>query len=359
MSMRYAAPQEDGSKRHVSAGATMLDGPPAVIVSPAAPVASPAAGPAPAGALPRVRPGSLADAKACRTRLQQLLAGLDRAGRVLDVLIAQAKANRIFLLLEDRQGNYFDSWEAFCTAAVPWGLGLPPALLDELVAERNDPRILARRVLAAPAQLAPHGLARSAYRTAPPAPSPGPESAGGGAAGDRDPGASPETDADEGGPGAANEGTLGRAPLRAPDTGVLHPGTGTNYLLARLRRDRPDLLAQVADGLLPSAEAAAVVAGIVARKVSVSLTPMSFARAVVKHLTPAERAEVVDLLQHPERIPDPQSRSASWARRRAEETPEARAAREQKAAAYRARANERKRVRRMRAGAPADTEAAG
>jgi len=101
------------------------------------------------------------------------------------------------------------------------------------------------------------------------------------------------------------------------------------------------------------------VAGIIAPKVTVTLTPMAVARAVVKHLTPAERAEVVDLLQHPERITDPQSRRASWARRRAEETPEARAAREQKAAAYRARANERKRVRRMRAGASVDTEAAG
>ena len=169
--------------------------------------------PAPATApLARIRAGSIDDAKKCRAVLQQLLASRATRSAYLETLATVAQSKQIHLLLRDGHGRFFTSWEAFVTAPLPHGLGVSLAVLDEVVKERTDLRVIARRLLRedVPGQLL---LGRRSRRRR------------------ADP---------------ATAGTTGPP-----------PGTGRAYWLARLRRDRPDLLAQVESGELPSALAAA------------------------------------------------------------------------------------------------------
>ena len=65
--------------------------------------------------------------------------GLERADEVLLRLVAQAQAHRIHLVLEDEHGTFFRDWTSFCTAPIPWGLGISQALIDELAREHRDP----------------------------------------------------------------------------------------------------------------------------------------------------------------------------------------------------------------------------
>jgi hypothetical protein len=60
-------------------------------------------------------------------------------------------------------------------------------------------------------------------------------------------------------------------------------GADTNYTLARLERDRPDLHAQVMGGAL-SANSAAVVAGFRTRTMSIPLDPDRAARAILRRI---------------------------------------------------------------------------
>jgi hypothetical protein len=268
--------------------------------------------------LPRVRPGSVSDAKALRSQLLRLVGDVYRGGQVLDLLVAQARAKAIYLVLDGPDGAPFESWEAFCTAARPWGLGLPAALLDAVVAEARDIRALARRVLLGPVLLAPHGLTRAAQA--------------------RERGLTGETD-------ETGETTpaLGHAPLVDPRTGKVRKGASTIYLLHRLRRDRPDVLLRVAEGAL-TLTVARKLAGIVSRQVTVTANPEAFARAITAHLSESERAELLVLLRHPERIPPAASRRYAWQRRRDGETAKARAQREAREAAALARRRERNRA---------------
>src|SRR3954451_13264890 len=80
--------------------------------------------------LPRVRAGSVADAKALRSRLQQLVQGLARGALYLDALIDQAKSKHIWLVLERPGGGYFNSWEEFCCTPTPHGLGYRPEAVE-------------------------------------------------------------------------------------------------------------------------------------------------------------------------------------------------------------------------------------
>lgn len=213
---------------------------------------------------PPVRAGSRPDAKALRARLQALLQGLERADEVLLRLIDQAQANHIYLVLEDERGEFFPDWTAFATSPQPWGLGISEALVAELAREHVDPKRRARLVMNAPVVLRYQGLRH-----------PGPD--------------------------------------RPPPTPPNHRGNPGDYWLARLRRDHPELLEQVADGRLPSIAAAARLAGLVQPRVNVILTPMNVARLIVCHLDPDGQAELVDLVAHPERITAPAGHhSPAW-----------------------------------------------
>ena len=232
--------------------------------SPAAPLARPV--PA-ARELPPVRAGNVPDAKALRTRLQTLLQGLERADEVLFRLVAQAQVNRIYLVLEDPRGRFFKDWTSFCTAPRPWGLGISQALVDELAREQRDPRRRARLTLEGPLLL----QTRSAPRK-------------------------------------------GRAPASVT--------RGMEYSLQRLLRDRPDLLQRVASGELPSLQAAAELAGHRPPFSAVLVEPESLARLIVSRLEPAQQAEVIRLVQHPQEIPDPgHGRNPHWERYKARTVP--------------------------------------
>ena len=226
--------------------------------------------PTPAAALevPHVRPGSCWDAKVLRGKIQELLARIDRADEQVRLLCHLAQERAIFKMLEAPDGRYFDSWHAFVTAPVPWGLGVAPDLVAELVKEHRDPKRKARLVLEAPQLL----LTRSAPRK-------------------------------------------GRTAA---------PARGIDYSLQRLKRDRPDLLERVASGEL-TIQAAAEEAGHRPPFTGVLVEPMAIARLVVSRLDAPQQRELIDLVQHPERITDPGKgqRSQHWEAYRQRTTPPA------------------------------------
>jgi hypothetical protein len=210
---------------------------------------------------------------------------VERADETLAVLAATAQEKRIFLVLEDERGRYFETWTDFCVAPVPWGLGLDQAMVARLVEEHRDPRRRARLVLEAPLLLRARG----------------------------------------GVPGHASTRSPG-APSRR---GRLN---GADYLLQRLKRDFPELLERVADGTLPSIAAAAEQAGLKQRKLRVLANPMAVARLIVTTFDPSAQREVVDLVEHPERITAPPgANSAAWKRYREATPPPVALARERAA----------------------------
>ena len=264
------------------------------------PVLTPPPAPAAPLPVPHVRAGSHYDAKRLRGRIQQLLAAVDRADGQLRVLCQQARDKKIFLVLEDPRGRYFPDWTAFVTAPQPWGLGLDGGLVDALVEEARDPARRARLML-------------------------------------------------------ASDVVVGRQGVRSPRR-LAATERGAQYKLARLKRDHPDVLERLARGELPSLKAAWAAAGFRTGEARVFLDPMNVARVVVTRLPPAAQREVVELLQHPERITAPPRgrTSAAWrAFDEARTTPEERARREaERAARYaatRAAIDARKREQRRAA----------
>jgi hypothetical protein len=229
--------------------APMLESPPVPDLSPPTPAA-------PLPDLPRTRPGSRWDAKLLRQRIQSALQAADRVDEQVRLLCEQARSRRIYLVLEDPQGNYFQDWTSFVTAPIPWGLGMNPALIDELVKERRDPKRQARLVLEGPPLL----QTRS-----------------------------------------------------APRKGRTQPGVrGLEYTLARLRRDRVDLLERVAAGEL-TIQAAAELAGHKPPIAGVLVEPAAIARLIVSRLDEPQQREVIRLVQHPQEIPDPlHGTNAHW-----------------------------------------------
>jgi hypothetical protein len=277
-----------------------------------------------AGEVPPVRAGNVCDAKALRHRLQQLLAGLERADETLLRLVAQAQANRIHMVLEDEHGKFFRDWTSFATAPVPWGLGLSPALVEELAREHRDPARRARLVMDAPLVLRYRG----------------------------------------GQPGHLPTRAPGGAPLDRPRTPRRRVLNGTDYVLQRLKRDHPALLRQVAEGAL-SVPQAAERAGLHRRMLRVWDSPMAFARAIVTTFDPPRQREVVDLVQHPERITAPPgANNAAWKRYQQASTPPEDWARQQAAhreaiaAGRRARDAARARARRAASSSPGQPPAA-
>jgi hypothetical protein len=269
--------------------------------------------PTPAAPLPAppVRVGSYVDAKALRRKIQQLLAAIGRADEHVRCLCQTAREKQIYLLLEGPTGAYFRDWTEFVSAPVPWGLGLDAGLLEELARERSDPRRLARLALEGPLRLRPPGG------------QPGPRVAG--------------------------------APRQRT--------SGSDYRLQRLKRDRPDLLRQLASGELPSVREAWHLAGLRSMEAGVLLDPQNVARLVVTRLTPAEQQEVLDLLQHPEQITPPRGRCPHWVAYRARTVPPevlAREAREraERRAAKQQRGLEYARERRAAAAAARQAQAA-
>jgi hypothetical protein len=225
--------------------------------------------PSAAPPLTRIRAGSRDDAMRVRATPQALLLTWARQSEYLEALVEAARAKGVHLLLEDAHGAPFPSWEAFCLERQPWGLGIPAEAVELIIKERSDPRAQARRVLAdeAPGRLR---LGRQSHR---------------------------------------------RAARDLAGTKGPRPGTGKDYLLARLARDHRPVLEALERGEYPSVVAAARAAGILTKIVQLRPTPESYARSALATLDAAQLGRLVHYLTHPQDVPSAQARPGNQAGR--------------------------------------------
>src|ERR1035441_1776618 len=81
--------------------------------------------------------GSLDWAKYIRTEIQVGLKNSDSDVKSLQGWIGLLQQYDGYKVLEDRTGRLFPSYAAFCTEKQPWGLGIDPAVLEQVVRERR------------------------------------------------------------------------------------------------------------------------------------------------------------------------------------------------------------------------------
>lgn len=77
---------------------------------------------------------------------------------------------------------------------------------------------------------------------------------------------------------------------------ISESGNNGSYLAARLKKKRPDLLAELEEGKLKSLKAAATKAGILKPTATVTVTVEGFTKAIKKRLTPEQIRELVQNL---------------------------------------------------------------
>jgi hypothetical protein len=188
-------------------------------------------------------PGSEPWAIAARRELQKLVKVSESDHERLSFYVQSFQETKGYRALLDKAGRPFRSWEAFCTAPYPWGLGYRTADIDRIIAERK-----ARTV----AELA----------------------------------ADPEVKP------LAEPNTTGRNNPTVDNINGRPTGTSVSCLVRRLKRDAPDTAKALARGEYPSARAAGIAAGIV--KVP---TPLEAARKACAKLSARERRELIDWLQ--------------------------------------------------------------
>lgn len=94
---------------------------------------------------------------------------------------------------------------------------------------------------------------------------------------------------------APKSGEIGRN-RRATSTPNRNRGTVAAYNARRLRRDAPDMYEAYKAGQYPSANAAAIAAGIAKRRIGVEPVPAALDRFIRRHLTPEQRGELLRLL---------------------------------------------------------------
>jgi hypothetical protein len=161
-------------------------------------------------------PDSIAYAVALKTEAQGSLNAVQSDALALERWIAMLRAENRYRRLEAPDGGAFLSWEAFCTAPQPFGLGYSSTALTELIAERKAAQALAADPTVTP--LATH------------------EEAG-------------------------KQG--GRGKVKAGSDATSFTGRGATYLVRRLKRDAPEIADALGRGEYPSARAAAKAAGII------------------------------------------------------------------------------------------------
>ena len=155
---------------------------------------------APAGS----RPWSVALRRSMRAAIKDERSNAARLQRLM-VLLSEHKG---FRTLDGPDGELFPSFEAFCRAPMPWGLGYELDAINAIIDERKSAQARAQQ----PKELAAHGA-------------------------------------------------IGRGRSRRSVTTSVGRDRGIDYLNARMQRDRPDALARVQSGDLTS-HAAAFQAGI-------------------------------------------------------------------------------------------------
>lgn len=77
---------------------------------------------------------------------------------------------------------------------------------------------------------------------------------------------------------------------------LIQRGQSGDYLLARLKRDHPEVLARLQQGEFPSIRAAAIAAGLLTPSDSVPRTLDGYERAIRRHLSPDQQRELAQRL---------------------------------------------------------------
>lgn len=183
-------------------------------------------------------PSSQDWAIAARRELQSLLAKEDANHKNISCYMETLIRHRSYQLLAGPDGSRFLTFEAFCVCRPPCGLGRSKAEIDALVDERKR-KETARQ--------------QAADKSVPPLNG-------------------------RGNPTGTNQH---KKEERLSDNVSSLRGTGSSYLVRRLKRDSPAIADALGRGEYPSARAAAIAAGIVkvddrpnlARKAFLKLTP--------------------------------------------------------------------------------------
>lgn len=191
--------------------------------------------------------GSRSWAIAVRNKAQSFLYDERSNARYLKGMIDLLAEHHGYRSLDDQDGSRFPSFEAFCRARPPFGLGYDLDALNTIIEERKSAQARAQ---------APKPLRESRRPTN-----------------------------DE----------------RAVKVDVinLNGGTGADYLTARIARDHPAILERMRAGEFSSVRAAARAAGIVKPRVSVAVDdPDKVSAFLAKHFEPAEIRKIADLAVH-------------------------------------------------------------
>ncbi len=203
-------------------------------------------------------PGSRDWAIAVRLELQGTLHDMKADASHLDAMYRLMLTHKGYEQLTDEQGRPFADFTAFCLARLPYGLGMPPAMIDRLIEDRKTAQASA---YGATPQLTLEQAMRGNKN----------------AVKDKEvPGATPPPP------------TIGDI-LDGRNSGVNHTtvserGSGNaKYGTARIARDHPAILERMQAGEFPSVHAAAKEAGIAKRRVSVPCDPIGAARILSRH----------------------------------------------------------------------------
>lgn len=185
-------------------------------------------------------PGSREWAIAVRHELQGRLSDERASAAALKGMLSLMAEHEGWKELSGPAGKPFRTFEQFCLARHPFGLGYDLAAINRIVADREVRD--ARQVALEAQPVGAHGGDRKSAEASAHQPY------------------NDKVDSDS-------------------------AGAGAGYLAARLKRDRPDILDRVISGELPSMRAAAKEAGIpLTETCTHALTPAAFARAALKHL---------------------------------------------------------------------------
>ena len=185
--------------------------------------------------------GSRPWAIALRYRIHSLIKDADASARFLRSAVQLMEEHQGYQSLQDEQGEPFRTFEAFCVARSPFGLGYDPSILRRIIDERESAQARAME---------------------------------------------PKIVRDE----------AGRQVKGSNTTNSIEGDRGADYLTARIARDRPDILERMKIGEYTSVRSAALEAGIVKPRVSVATNPESFARAALKYLDEDQVERLIELL---------------------------------------------------------------
>ena len=165
-------------------------------------------------------PGSRPWAVAVRREIQSGLKNVKSKAEHLEVMIRGFEKHHGYKQLNDWDGNPFVSYEYFCLAKYPYGLGYSKNHIDQIVHERRSAQALA-------ANPEVKALAEPTIGVGVP------------------------------GPGRGNKTLDNVNGLSAQG------GNSSSYLVRRLKRDAPEIAEGLANGEYPSARRAAIAAGII------------------------------------------------------------------------------------------------